>query len=213
MQIVGINGFKRAGKGEAGNALFELHPGVVYTLGFADKLKVLAAKLIGPDVNINPRDAIALMDSFKQYGHIYVESDDPNEELMLNNDLTGRTLLQRLGNEARVVLGDTLWIDQVLPNPARYDEEDKSDRYDELLNPMYPDVDCIAFTDLRYPNEAERVRALGGVVWEVLRPNVESDGHDSEIPLPRHLIDWQIMNDGTLDDLRDKVAEAIRETL
>lgn len=210
--IVGINGFKRAGKGEAAAALSRLHEGLVYEIGFADKLKIIGALALG--VQGHPRELIAHMDEFKEMGVITHGMWDPSDARDHRARLlSGREYLQNLGNEARNVFGDTFWIDMVLPNPARYDEEDKSDRYDELLTAMYPDVDVVAITDLRYENEAQRVKDLGGVVWEVLRPGTGSDGHASEQPLARSLVDWQIVNDGSLDDLEDKVAEAIQETL
>jgi hypothetical protein len=210
MNIVGINGFKRSGKGETAAALSRLHDGFVYEIGFADKLKMIAALALGH--RGGPRDLIALMDEFKEMGVITHGMWDPSDARDHRaRMLTGREYLQNLGNEARNTFGDTFWIDMVLPRPAvpGLNGPTNADRIER----MYPDVDVVAITDLRYENEAARIKALGGVVWEVVRPGLESDGHASEQPLPRELVDWQIINDGDLSDLEDKVNEAIREAL
>jgi hypothetical protein len=124
------------------------------------------------------------------------------------DSITGREYLQNLGNEARGVFGENFWIDQVLPNPGERDWSTLN-----WKDARYPDADILCITDVRYPNEADRIRALGGVVWEVLRPGVESDGHASEKPLPRHLVNYQIRNVGDIPYLRTQVALALQETL
>jgi hypothetical protein len=185
----------------------------VYEIGFADKLKILAAKILGH--HIAPRDAIALMDEFKEFGVITHGMWDPSDARDHRaHMLSGREFLQNLGNEARNVLGDTLWIDLVLPRPARATREGQ-DEQDNILNvrDMYPDVDIVAITDLRYENEAERVKALGGVIWEVVRPGLTSDGHASEQPLPRSLVDFTINNTSDLAHLAWEVEKAMEVTL
>jgi hypothetical protein len=115
-QLIGINGFKRAGKGETGNAIYDYHTGVVYQVGFADKLKIMAARALGFDRP--PRDLIALMDEMKETAVIqarYYEPGQSYEEPALLHDLTVREYLQNFGNDARELFGDTFWIDQVLP--------------------------------------------------------------------------------------------------
>ncbi len=202
MKIVGINGFKRSGKGEVAASLSRQHPGFVYEVGFADKLKMLAALALGQ--RGGPRDLIASMDSFKENGELWCV--DLDAELGWRRQVTGRQYLQNLGNEGRKLFGENFWIDMVLPfNPA-------TDR--EIYCPdVYPDVDVLAITDLRYANEAQRIKDLGGVVWEVVRPDATSDGHASEQPLPRELVDEVIVNDGTLDHLDSQVMIAMVNTL
>lgn len=174
----------------------------------------MAAKALG--FSGSDRYLIELMDEFKLTGAI-----ESNVSLSESNkmrfqvrgmSISGRQYLQNFGNHAREIFGKNFWIDQVLPDPARYDEEDKSDRYDELLEEKYPGISTLFITDVRYPNEAERIRHLGGVVWEVIRPGVESDGHVSEWPLSEKLVDWTLYNDTTPEALSDSVSEALFET-
>lgn len=68
-------------------------------------------------------------------------------------------------------------------------------------------------TDVRFDNEAEAIRARGGYVWSVARPRpaalsrVEAT-HSSEAGVSPHLIDDQIANTGSIDDLEDAVQQA-----
>jgi hypothetical protein len=209
-RLIGINGFKRAGKGETGQAIFDYHKGVVYQIGFADKLKIMAARALG--FNRSPQELIALMDSMKETAVFHVEYHEPDVspsteyDTTTLHDLSGREYLQNFGNDARQLFGDTFWIDQVLPTPVP-EREDGTHEQDNILNlqALYPEIDVVAITDLRYPNEAQRVLDLGGEVWEVVRPGLVSDGHASEQPLPRELVSRTIENDGILDALRYKV--------
>jgi hypothetical protein len=104
------------------------------------------------------------------------------------------------------VFGDTFWIDQVLPTPAPGKPE--VDLHN--LDYRFGGADVAVITDVRYPNEAERVQALGGCVIEVTRPGLNSDGHASETPLPRELVDLVIENDGTLEDYANKLDSALQ---
>lgn len=210
MHVVAVNGFKRAGKGECARILSDLYGGVTYEIGFADKLKILAAGVLG--VAENPRDDIALMDDFKLFGVLQSWMRDPDGDSN-RVQITGREFLQNLGNEARRVLGDTVWIDMVLPNPRDFTGADWDRELRETAEAMYPDVDLLIITDLRYPNEAQRVKDVGGVIWEVVRPEVESDGHASEQVLARELVDYTITNYGDLEDLETSVRMAVEATL
>jgi hypothetical protein len=165
-------------------------------VGFADKLKILAVKTLGY-TDLSDAECIALMDVFKEEGFVRANGRDID-----TSDITGRKYLQNLGNEAREIFGDTFWIDQVLPDPT------SPAPFVDLAR-KYPTAELVAITDLRYPNEAERVRNLGGEVWEVLRPGTASDGHASEKPLPRHLVNRQIVNDRGLLDLEWEVNKAL----
>ena len=216
MQIVGINGFKQSGKGTTADILTDAVDAVVYQIGFADKLKIIAARSLG--IDLSPQEQIAYMDEFKLDGDIWFGFAGDHDY-----HLSGRQFLQNLGNHARQTFGENFWIDQVLPYPVipPWDDDEEADDHQHILDhlnmmqleEMYPGGDIVVITDLRYPNEAERIKALGGVIWEVKRPGIESDGHASEQPLPDALVDYVILNDGDIDNLRGRVDDAITETL
>lgn len=225
MNIVGINGYKRSGKGTVAGFLSDNHPGVVYEIGFADKVKQFATRALG--FQRPPRDLVALADQLK------LDPTEGGAYLTMNyreqtggpatlHDLTGRQLLQWVGTEARDLFGSDFWVDQVLPVPAPREDpygpavfaaDDVQLENDANVAARYPEIDVVAITDLRFENEAERVLDLGGTIWRVTRPGAESDGHASEQPLPDSLVSHEIDNSGDLDDLNGEVRRAIMETL
>lgn len=69
-------------------------------------------------------------------------------------------------------------------------------------------------SDVRFSNEAEWVRARGGVIWRVHRNQAEPvRSHISESGVDLIKPDWTIHNNGTLADLREVVAEALKVAL
>ena len=65
-------------------------------------------------------------------------------------------------------------------------------------------------TDVRFPNEAETIIRNGGIVVEILRPGIESNGiqnHASEQRLPMSLIEHQILNNKDLDNLKEEIKQ------
>lgn len=76
--------------------------------------------------------------------------------------------------------------------------------------------DFVIVTDVRYANEAKFIRDKGGLVFEVRRPSAESPWwtrvgqrqHCSEIQ--RFPVDGEIVNRGTIEDLREPAWNAVR---
>ena len=68
----------------------------------------------------------------------------------------------------------------------------------------------VVVSDIRFDNEADWVRALGGVVWHIRRPGFGGGAHRSESGVRVRPGDAVIANDGTLDALAARVAEALR---
>ena len=186
-RLIGLNGLKGSGKDTVFGLMCECHPELdIQREAFADRLKVYAARLLGFEM----RDTAAhvqRMDECKNGWMLMVKNADG----YLLKCQTGRELLQRVGDQARQVFGEEFWIDQVLPK--------------EVPDEDYWSPDIIVITDVRYENEADRVHDLGGEIWHVARPGLESDGHISEVPLPAGKIDVVIDNCGTKQDLKDAI--------
>lgn len=197
MRLIGINGFKTSGKDTTYLHIKSLNAGkaVVERRAFADNLKIMAARALG--YTDEPSTLIQIMDYYKNDATITVTFNGSSAQ----QELSGRQYLQNFGNRAREVFGDSFWVDQVVPTDLK--------RFIAIWEAgiALPDIGCV--TDVRYPNEAERIRACGGEVWEVVRPGLESDGHESETPLAAGLTDRTVINAGTIDDLRDAVKEAL----
>ena len=96
-----------------------------------------------------------------------------------------RRLLQRLGTEAgRSALGADVWVKALLERvPGR-----------------------LVVSDCRFPNEAAAIRSRGGLVLRVERPGCGPvNGHVSETALDDFDFDSVIYNDGSLEDLANKI--------
>lgn len=186
--LIGINGFKGSGKNTAGDfiqAWAEVHDLVVKQRAFAELMKLSAARCLGLATNIN--DAVVLMDSLKEDGDILITI--PGQTIM--REITGREYLKWFGTEGhRDVFGADFWVDLLLPLERNWVFEWK----DKLDNQL----DFAVITDVRFANEARRIKEVGGVVWNIDR-GLAGDGHASEQPLPPHLVDITIDNRSTLE--------------
>lgn len=68
----------------------------------------------------------------------------------------------------------------------------------------------VVVDDIRYANEAELVRQLGGELWRIERPGTERNtDHASEGGLDDFTFDRRIINDGSLLALHTRVREIV----
>lgn len=66
-------------------------------------------------------------------------------------------------------------------------------------------------TDLRFPNEMDIIKKYNGVTIRVTRPGTDvGSTHASEISLDDSKFDYEIHNDGTLEDLLEKVRQTVK---
>jgi hypothetical protein len=218
-RIIGVSGLKTAGKDTTYSIVADLVPGTKRA-AFADKLKIMAMRALGYDGS--PAELVALANKIKEDGgqvnSCYLDNAPFSGSLQpFGVNITGREYLQRFGGHARELFGENFWVDQVLPEPPSQMATANNLRNAAIYSRMAAIIDpwtlkprgnftTLCVTDVRYPNEAERVLALDGEVWEVVRPGLEPDGHASEVPLPRELVTRVIDNSGTLGDLRNNVA-------
>jgi hypothetical protein len=89
-----------------------------------------------------------------------------------------RRFLQDTGHNARVMFGTDFWIDQVL--------EKRDEGYQEN----------IVVTDMRYPNEFERVNWLGGWTVRIKRPGLSMvNNHVTETQHLNIPVTFEIINE------------------
>lgn len=103
-----------------------------------------------------------------------------------------RRLLQRLGAEGvRGVIGDDTWIGLAVDAIGRHRASGVP----------------VVVTDVRFPNEADVIRRLGGVVVGVVRPGHApvASTHPSETEQAAIAPDATVVNDGTRGELQDQV--------
>ena len=101
-----------------------------------------------------------------------------------------RRFLQNLGQGGRTVFGDDFWIEQALKG----------------VDP----ADNVVIADVRYPNEFELVKSLGGRMVQITRPGHEPYGHVSETSLVGYEFDAVIDNQGSLVDLEGKIVALVK---
>lgn len=106
-----------------------------------------------------------------------------------------RHLAQTLGTEwGRCTLGNNFWRNAMQM------------RLERMLS-RFPFPDTVVFTDVRFANEAEWVRSLGGVLWRIHRPTASPvQAHVSEDM--DFTCDRMVRNTGTVEDFADELAYA-----
>jgi hypothetical protein len=104
-----------------------------------------------------------------------------------------RELLQRLGTEVgRDMFGENFWVD--------------------LAISKIPDGSKVAFADVRFPNEANAIKELGGELWRVERFNSgPANDHISEHALDDYKFDHLIRNYNGLDSLYKTVTTILTD--
>lgn len=104
---------------------------------------------------------------------------------------TVRYLLQTLGTEwGRNCVDQDVWLTAFRKTAELYDS--------------------VVVDDMRFPNEAELVKKMGGELWKIVRPGLVNEfRHPSEGGLDDYKFDQVIRNDDTLENLRKKVYELI----
>ncbi|MEE8233790.1 MAG: hypothetical protein V3R41_03830 [Gammaproteobacteria bacterium] len=104
-------------------------------------------------------------------------------------EVTNRWMMQTLGTEwGRDQIGNDFWV-SVMPEQIGVGQK-------------------IVFPDVRFIGEANMIKRRGGIMVQVIRPGVkipEGAEHSSEGGLDDYEFDAIILNDTTLENLKDKV--------
>lgn len=181
--IVGIGHTARAGKDTAAQALCR---DLGYTrVSFADKLKRLAF-LSDPMILANQMTNVGVGS-----GHLMkIVTSVGGWEQAKDRFPEVRRYLQNLGVAARDVFGDEVWIDAAFAN--------------------YLPGDKLVVADVRFPNEAEAIKARGGKVIKIARPGFEGGTHISETALADYPFDAVVENTGSIVELEAKIVELVK---
>jgi hypothetical protein len=186
MILIALTGQARSGKNTVGKLLASYARKNKLTIaerGFTDMMKLSLAKSF--------TDSSSWIEAFKLYGKVTLDVWGDGTQTY---ELTGRQMLQRYGTEAhRDVFGKNFWIDMLLP---------------EDWEQNFGNKQIALITDLRFESEAARVKELGGEIWRVMRPGLEtSDDHATEQPISDDWIDATLINDSDLENLYEQVAD------
>ena len=198
--IVGLVGFIGAGKGTVADLLVDRHD--FEKESFANSVKDAVATIFGWDR--------ALLEGDTPESRAWREQDDKFWSEKLGKPFSPRLALQLMGTEAgRDVFHPDLWVHTVLRR---------------CENAPYHNY---VIADVRFPNEIKAIRESGGIIVRVKRgdepewynvalkdnkkPNYHGmaleypDVHFSEWAWIGSEIDFEISNNGSLDELIEKV--------
>jgi hypothetical protein len=130
--------------------------------------------------------------------------------------MTVRTLLQRLGTEAmRDGLHTNVWVNALFADYKALHKKEKQitpvdTSFDESTYPNW------IITDMRFENELEAIVRRKGITIRVVRdyalrggPEDPKNLHPSETSLDDAIMHYEIINDGTIEDLIERVKEIL----
>lgn len=209
--LIGIHGKIGHGKDTVAKIIKELDADVEIKK-FAQAVKNLCAELIGCDV-LDFEDAEFKKSILpKEWSYYTIEEDDTSSKHVICEDvieqakqrgkmikhhrMTVRDLLQLVGTEGgRLGVHPNIWVNSTLKD--------------------YTYSDKWVISDLRFPNEARRIKDLGGFLVKVVRdevPVVENE-HASEKALDKFdNWDYIVYNNYDLESLYDTI-EALYESI
>lgn len=181
--VVGIRGDKGSGKSELAGALERLYGYRV--VAFADPLKQAAARLFG-------------------LTHAQLHDARTKETVDSRWGVTPRVLFQRLGTEAgrRGNLGEFenlgVSAERVREALREVGVEPGEGCWVRAWEGRAKQEERVATPDVRFPDEGDAVRRLGGVIVLVERPGTGGDAHASETSARGIVPDLVILNTGPL---------------
>lgn len=174
---VGLIGKKRSGKDTFGAALIEAHG--FTRVAFADPLRQ-AALALDPFVGrptlpgqVPPLNDVRLSDVIETIGWEAAKDSVPEV----------RRILEAFGTDSIRTLDEGFWVRMAVEKIQATDGP-------------------VVVTDVRFPNEADKIRELGGIVVRIIRPSQEPTGpaHRCETSLDEYREDMTFYNASTLDD-------------
>ena len=181
--IIGLSGYAQSGKDTVAGMLIGLHK--YEKVAFADTIRNLLYEM-DPFVT-DGELSFRLQDVVDTYGWENAKKVAPEI----------RRLLQELGVGGRHLFGLNFWVNQAL-NPHIYE------------HPAVGVNKNIVVTDVRFINEAETVKSLGGQIWRINRPGVGPvNNHVSETNLDDWNFDAVINNNGGMEHLIAQIKELL----
>jgi dephospho-CoA kinase len=181
MKIIGIAGKARSGKNTFASLI-------------ADDLVQRKGSTVCVDAFANSvRDTATALFQLKDelYNDDLKEVEDPFW------GITYRKMLQLVGTEVGRSIDQDIWIKNCI----------------KKLKTKLVSSDVVIYADLRFENEADWIRDNGGLLIHIVRHgadgNVGIEGHSSENGVDIHDRDVLIYNDGSIDDLDEKVSEIV----
>jgi len=140
------------------------------------------------------------------YAHNYITDGAIRAEFP-----TIRSFLQEIGTNAmRNVIHPDIWVNALMNkyaynNPIFYEGGVESPDYEDIS----PDW---IITDVRFKNEVQAIKRVEGIIIKIIRTDVPenfSSKHISENELNNYKFDYDIINNGSMEDLLGKTYELL----
>jgi hypothetical protein len=205
MKIIGLTGQARHGKNTAASIITEAwgrrraRPSTI--MAFADPLKRECAEAFGVDPRMFYDDE---------------QKDKPQQYLRLENCHLHEFVTLCLGDRFRVLLHEAQrprFVAQTWGTELRRAQDPLywvKKLQAELVDAKSRGFGLAVVTDVRFLNEAEMIKASGGVIWKVVRPGVgmlRSGGtHQSETEMESMRVDAILTND-SIERLRMAIVD------
>jgi len=195
MTIIGLCGFQGAGKDTLATILINEHNFI--KLSFANAVKYVLSIIFGWDRQI--------LEGLTPNDRIFRETIDTWWSQELRMDVTPRNMMQYIGTELfRNHLHEDIWTKVVEKQLIKLLDENKN----------------VVITDCRYPNEFEMVKKYGGKIVHIYRTVTWYENYKATNELPNHIhsseiawlnndFDHVIINNGSIDELKDKLNQII----
>jgi len=231
--IIGISGRIASGKNTVGDIIEKLcltNNGPKFEQkSFAEKIKQIASLLTGIPVEDFEDQEFKKSYLGSEWGTVQqvpLNSIPPFADIQFNALMSVRELLQKLGTEAmRDGLHKEVWVNALFADykatPNKTMDESFMEQFvtgSSAIRYTYPNW---IITDMRFPNEMEAVVERKGITIRVVRPHGYTNPHTGEykeMPLSYHAsetalddakFDYEIINDGTMEDLIEKVRQIL----
>jgi hypothetical protein len=183
MKILGFRGRAQAGKDTCCDMIIEMAEPRAKKLSLAQPLKELCADVFGLTYDMPPRA-------------FFGDGTDKDQEYPNLPGWNGRKILQFIGTEGFRKVSTSIWVDH-------------------LIRRMHstPEVELFLISDVRFEDEISALKKLDATIVRVTRPGAPSilgiPGHSSEPNQEELYADLEICNDGTLEELREKLKQLL----
>ena len=185
--LIGITGKKTSGKSTCASHLCRSHG--FTQIAFADVVKTICARIF--DI---PEELFHGSEEDKNK-ETWVKWSSFSEDISKGREgvLTNRELLQTIGTDVFRSKYEDVWVDAAL----RKISKNKKTNY--------------VISDVRFDNEAQRIRDNGGLILRVNRSSEIEDNHASEKGISDELVDLDLNNDSTLEVLKESLTSILVE--
>lgn len=182
---------------------------------FAGKLKEIVALLTGCRVEDLEDQEFKKQFLGKEWDRTFYKIGDGKTEFddldSFTKSTSYREILQWVGTDAmRDKVHPNIWVNALFSDYRK--NMQKSSSYEDAKNLSFPKW---IITDMRFPNEMQAVKDRGGITIRIHRDTFFRTGdfsvstHPSETALDESKFDYEIENNGTIEELIKKVKEIL----